>query len=120
VLRRGTTFIRIGHIWFNITEPSPESPLVLCVNFTALDDECPDDECPISRAEYRWVKDDYPTTVAFSRARLWNANSIEKCLKTGELRKPRQGDVPPRTVLKVIRIAITSRELNGDVKLFLK
>jgi len=84
-----------------------------------LDENCPDDECLISRAEYNWIKDGYPTTVAFSRARMCDAGKIVKCLADGTLRKPHQGNVPLKTVLKVIKIAMTSRELSGDLRSFL-
>jgi hypothetical protein len=119
VLAKGTTFIRHGHIWFNITEPTERNPYVLCVNFTCMDEDCPDDECPISRAEYNWVKDNYPTVIAFSRARIWDANKILKCLADGHIRKPRQGNVPPATVSKVIKVALTARELNNDLRVLL-
>jgi len=119
VLAKGTTFIRHGHIWFNLSEPTKQNPEVLCVNFTCMDEECPDDECPISRAEYNWVKDDYPTTIAFSRAKVWDSGKIEACLANGELRKPHQGNVPKATVQKVIETAKKSRELSADQKDFL-
>jgi hypothetical protein len=119
VLAKGTTFIIHGHIWFNITEPTEQNPYVLCVNFTALDEDCPDDECPISRAEYAWVKDDYPTTIAFSRAKIWDAGKILRCLKDGTLRKPRQGNVPHATVLKVIKVALNARELSNDLRVMI-
>jgi hypothetical protein len=119
VLSKGTTFIRNGHIWFNLTEPDGKDPHVLCVNFTCLDEQCPDDECQINSAEYNWVKDDYPTVIAFSRARLWDAGKIVACLKKGLIRKPDQGDVPPATVAKVIQVALKSRELSADFKLWL-
>jgi hypothetical protein len=119
VLPKGTTFIRHGHIWFNLTEPKEKNRHVLCVNFTCLDDECTDDECPITRAEYDWVKDEYPTTIAFSRAQIWDADKIAKCLETRTLRKPRQGNVPATTVMKVYCVALLSRELSDDLRAFL-
>ena len=119
MLPKGTTFIKSGHIWFNITEPTAQNPSVLCVNLTCLDSECPDDECIITGAEYGWIKDGYPTTVAFSRARSWDANKILECLRSGTLRKPRQGDVPQSTVSKVVRVALTARELNSDLRAML-
>lgn len=119
MLLKGTTFIRYGHIWFNLTEPDVKDPHVLCVNFTCLDDQCPDDECQISMEEYDWVKEDYPTVIAFSRARLWDAAKIVACLKSGFLRKPHQGDVPAATVAKVFEAALKSKELSADLKLWL-
>jgi hypothetical protein len=116
VFAKGTTFIRDRHIWFNITEPTPNDPYVLCVNFTCLDEECPDDECPVTREEYGWIMENYATTIAFSRARLWDANKISECLKNGSLRKPRQGDVPIATMMKVIAVAKVSRELSADLR----
>lgn len=120
MLPKGTTFIRHGHIWFNITEPTAQNPHVLCVNLTCLDEDCPDDECTISPEEYNWVKDGYPTAIAFSRAKMWDANKIKWCLQNGDLRKPKQGDVPLKTVAKVIKAALNARELNNDLRTLLR
>ena len=120
MLQKGTTFIRSGHVWFHITERTPKNPSVLCVNLTCLDDQCPDDECHINKSEYSWVRDGYATAVAFSRARIWNGDSIEKCLRNGLLSEPHQEDVPKSTVLKVIKAALSSRELNADCRALLK
>jgi len=120
MLPKGTTFIRHEHIWFNISEPTQECSDVLCVNFTCLDDECPDDECPITPQEYAWVKVGYPTTIAFSRAKIWDAKKIVACIQSGELRKPHQGNVPATTVLKVIKVALIARELNDDFRALLR
>jgi len=81
VLEKGTTFIRSGHIWFNLTEPKKHDSSVLCVNFTTLDDECPDDECQILPSEYKWIENNHPTVIAFSRARIWDAEKIKSCLE---------------------------------------
>jgi len=85
-----------------------------------MDEDCRDDECPITPAEYSWVKDDYPTTVAFSRAKVWNADKILTCLGNGALRKPHQGNVPPTTILKVIGVALISRELSDKLRKLLR
>jgi hypothetical protein len=114
VLAKGTTFIRKGHVWFNLTVPTARRPYVVCVNFTTLDEDCPDDECLITESEYVWV--DHPTSIAFSRAQLWDGRKIAECLMRGELRKPREGDVPTATVDKVYRAAILSRELSDDLR----
>lgn len=119
MLEKGTTFIRSGHIWFNLTEPKKHDSSVLCVNFTTLDDECPDDECQILPSEYKWIENNHPTVIAFSRARIWDAEKIKSCLVSGTLKKPRFGDVPKSTVSKVLKIAQKSRELNSDLKKFL-
>jgi hypothetical protein len=119
VLAKGTTFIRSGHIWFNLTEPTRHSPLVLCVNLTTLDDECPDDECLIESSEYSWVEDGHPTTIAFSRARIWDAEKIESCLADGKLKKPHDGDISKSTLNKILKIALKSGQLNCDFKKFL-
>jgi hypothetical protein len=86
------------------------------VNFTTLDDECPDDECSIQPSEYKWIKDDHPTAIAFSRARIWDSKKIVDCLARGILKKPSSGDVPKATVNKVLKIALKSVELNSDFK----
>jgi hypothetical protein len=119
VLEKGTTFIRNGHVWFTLTEPKKNDPRVLCVNFTTLDDECPDDECHILPSEYKWIEENHPTTIAFSRARIWDSEKIKSCLANGTLKKPRFGDVPKSTVSKVLKSAAKSIELNGDLKAFL-
>ena len=121
MLPRGTTFIRDGHVWFNISEPTTANQQVLCVNLTSLDEDCPDDECLIACAEYSWVDDRHPTptAVAFSRARLWDAQKLIMCLKKGILKKPRQGDIPKTTVAKIVKLAVNSRELSEELKAFL-
>ena len=116
MLEKGTTFIRSGHIWFNLTEPTKHNSRVLCVNFTTLDAECPDDECQIQSSEYKWIEDNHPTAIAFSRARLWDAEKIKSCLADGTLKKPRFGNVPKSTVNKVLKIAAKSIQLNSDFK----
>lgn len=116
MLEKGTTFIRSGHIWFNLTEPTKHNSRVLCVNFTTLDAECPDDECQIQSSEYKWIEDNHPTAIAFSRARPWDAEKIKSCLADGTLKKPRFGNVPKSTVNKVLKIAAKSIQLNSDYK----
>ena len=116
MLEKGTTFIRQGHIWFNLTEPTRHSTSVLCVNLTTLDDECPDDECLIECAEYKWVEDGHPTAIAFSRARIWDSEKIESSLANGTLKKPHHGDVSKTTVNKVLKVAAKSVQLNSDFK----
>jgi hypothetical protein len=104
-------------LWFTLTEPTADDSRVLWVNLTTLDDECPDDECLIDSSEYGWV--DHPTAVAFSRARLWNADKIVSAISSGILKKPRQGDIPRSTIAKVLSSAARSRELSRDLKDFL-
>ena len=116
MLDKGTTFIRAGHVWFNISEPTATNRKVLCVNLTCLDDECPDDECTISPVEYSWVKEGYLTTVAFSRAKVWDADNILACLKNGTLSQPGHGNIPANTISKVVKIALSSKELSDNLK----
>jgi len=119
VLPKGTTFFRNNHVWFNLTEPSTHRLEVVCVNFTTLDEDCPDDECIVTQADYAWIEAGHPTAIAFSRAQLWDGEKIAECLRNGALRKPRQGDVPAATVAKVYRAAITSNQLSEDLRAFL-
>jgi hypothetical protein len=119
VLSAGTTFIWDGHIWFNLTEPIKKNSQVLCVNLTTLDEDCPDDECPISRSKYNWVKTGHSTTVAFSRAKVWDANKIESALNNGTLKKPWQGNIPKTTIAKILKVAVNAKELSKDLKAFL-
>ena len=119
MLPKGTSFIRRGHIWFTLTEPIKGNPDVLCVNLTTLDDECVDDECFITPSDYWWVEDNHRTVVAFSRARIWNATKIVETLKEGTLRKPREGDIPPATIVKIVKAALKSNQLSNDLKAML-
>jgi hypothetical protein len=50
---------------------------------------------------------------------IWNADKIAQCLEAGSLRRPRQGNVPATTVLKVITVALISRELSDDLRALL-
>ena len=119
MLPKGTTFFRSKHVWFTLSEPSRTNRDVLCVNLTCLDEECPDDECQVTHAEFAWVKEGYLTTVAFSRAQIWNADKLLSCLQSGSLSKPHGGDIPPATISKIIEIAKRSRELSDDQKALL-
>lgn len=119
MLLRGTAFIRGQHVWFSITEPTALHSNVLCINLTSLDEECPDDECQLTNADYAWVKDGHKTAVAFSRAQIFDPVKIEKCIRSGILKTPHQGNVPAITLEKVIAAARSSRELSSDKKALL-
>jgi len=68
------------------------------------------------QSECDWVEAGHPTVIAFSRARIWDADKIELSLSDGTLRKPRQGNVSKSLVAKVIKAALKSRELSEDFK----
>ena len=112
----GTAFVWDNHVWFVLSAPDLRGQ-VLCVNLTTLDEECPDDECILSEADYAWIG--HSTAVAFSRARLWDAAKIGAALAGGALERPQPNTIPWATVEKVRKSAIASRGLRKEWKALL-
>ena len=117
MLSKGAAFIRDGHVWVVLSEPAANNGQVLCANITSFDDECPDDECFLTAQDYSWVK--HQSVIAFSRARIWNAGKISKCIQDGTLKCPHPKSLPPATVSKIIEIGLLSRELSQEQKAYL-
>jgi hypothetical protein len=109
----GTAFFRLEHVYFVLSDPTPQGK-VLCVNFTTLDDECIDDECPVDYTDYAWIQVGHPTTIAFSKSLVLKSALIDKCLKDGTLQAPNPPIVPAATVAKVAAVGKTSRELSQE------
>ena len=86
---------------------------------SSLDEECPDDECFLEHSDYGWIEINHRTVVAFSRARIWNASKIQLAIAKGLIKCPVLDAVPKAAVSKVIKAALTSRELGADMKAFL-
>ena len=112
----GTAFVWDKHVWFVLSAPNPHGQ-VLCVNLTTLDEECVDDECILSQADFSWIE--HRTAVAFSRAKLWPAKKISEAIASGALERPRPNAVPLATVEKVRISAIASRGLRKEWKILL-
>jgi hypothetical protein len=109
----GTAFYRLEHVFFVLSAPTPEGK-VLCVNFTTLDDDCIDDECPVDSSDYAWIQPGHPTTIAFSKALVLDSALIDQCLQNGKLQAPNPPIVPAATCAKVALIGKTSRELSPE------
>ncbi len=102
--------LAIGAHAFVVLAVAPKSHQVLVVAWTSLDDECPDDECLL-------LPEDHPeisrsSALAFSRARLWDANKLKEALATGLFRKaePFDGAVWQRVISAARQAANLRRE----------
>lgn len=115
----GTAFVWDGHIWFVLSNPRKNSGKVLCANLTTLDEECPDDECPLAHPDYAWIQPNHKTTVAFSRAKVWEVSKIEKAIAAGIIKQPTPNTIPSVTISKIIQRAKSSRELSPEKRAML-
>jgi hypothetical protein len=73
----------------------------------------------VTRVEIWSIKPNHPTTVAFSRARVWDAVKIDQCLQNGLLHPANPPVVPANTVAKVVAIAKHARELSAEKRAML-
>jgi hypothetical protein len=117
VLSKGDAFIRNGHVWFLLSDPAANKGRVLCANITSFDEECTDDECFLTPQDYSWIK--HQSVVAFSRAKVWDAAIISKCIQDGKLKCPHPKSLPASTISKIVEIALLSRELSEEQKAYL-
>jgi hypothetical protein len=115
VVPEGSAFNWDGHVWFVLSDPLAPSGDVLCVNLTTMDDECPDDECELTNAEYAWIQPNHPTAVAFSRSKIWRVAKLKLALDRGLVTVPNPPVVPLATLNIVRNVGKTSREL-GPIK----
>jgi len=81
-----------------------------------MDDDCADDECPLSHGDYAWIEPNHPTVVAFSYARAYDVAKLEAAFRSGLLAQPKPPIIPAKTLAKIRKIAATARELDRDLK----
>ena len=112
----GEVYWREGHPWIVISEAGHPSGCLLCVNLTTLDDECPDDECILHKADYEWIEDGHPTAVAFSRARLWEEGKFLEAIRRGILTSCRPKVVSQACLKKIVTAARISKQLGSKKK----
>ena len=112
----GTAFYRHGHPYFIISDPAKNDGKVLCVNLTTVDEDCIDDECILNENDYAWIEVGHPTSVAFSKAVVWDSALIDQCLQDGKLIAANPPIVSATTVAKVAGIAKNSRELSPAMR----
>lgn len=105
MLTPGQAFWRIDHPWIIITDPIPQSGKVLCVNLTTLDEDCVDDQCILSSADYAWIKRDHPTAVAFSYAQSYDIEKLESAIQKGLLKPVTPPKIPSGTLRKIREVA---------------
>lgn len=120
-MRPGIAFMRFHgrkyHPWIVITSPIPASGGVVCVNLTTLDEDCVDDKCILSKADYAWIDDDHPTAVAFSYAQLYDVEKLGMTISKGLLKLANPTDIPAATLTKTRLIAKTA--LDEDLRKYL-
>ncbi len=101
----GQAFWRGGHPWIIITDPIPQSGAVVCVNLTTLDEDCVDDQCILTPADYGWIQ--HATAVAFSYARAWDVLKLDGVIAAGLLPPANPPQIPPKTLHTIRRVAYT-------------
>jgi len=113
----GKVYWRNGHIWVVISVPSHRSGKLLYVNLTTLDNECVDDECILSTADYGWIK--HRTAVAFTRALIAEARQFNEAIRLGLLQPGNPPSVPDQCLAKIQKAALTSKHLSNEKKMLL-
>jgi hypothetical protein len=100
------------HIWIVLTDPTRTGGDILLVNLTSLTEDCVDDACILTPADYALLT--HQTTVAYSRAQVGTAAKLDELVQSGEftLTKP----VPPATLQKLLQGARNTRELSAANK----
>lgn len=100
------------HIWIVLTNPERTGAEILLVNLTSLTDDCVDDVCVLTAADYTLLT--HETTVAYSRSMVATAPRLEDLILNGKFTElPR---VPEPTLQKILQGARDSRELSADKK----
>jgi hypothetical protein len=112
----GEVYWRDRHPWIVISESGHSSGLILCVNLTTLDEECPDDECILHKADYEWIEDEHSTAVAFSRAKLWEESKFIEAIRRGILKAGRPKSIPEACLKKILTAARMSKQLGHKKK----
>jgi hypothetical protein len=116
VSQPGEVYWRLGHPWIIISAPDHPSGKLLYVNLTTLDEDCPDDECVLTRADYSWIEDSHPTAVAFSRAKIAEARKFDEAIRQGHLRIGTLAAVSAACLVKIQRAALNSKQLSKEKK----
>lgn len=107
----GNVYWRDGHPWIVLSQAGHSSGYILCVNLTTLDEECVDDECILSKADYDWVEEKHPTAVAFSRARVWEESKFREAINRGLLTSGHPKSVSDACLKKIVKAAYSSKQL---------
>lgn len=71
-----------AHVHLIISKPSVLGP-VLVTNWTTLDEDCTDDACILNPGDHPAIS--HPSAIAYSRARLWQAQKIIMAIENGLL-----------------------------------
>ena len=63
-----------AHPWVVLSAPTLDNPKFVAANWSTLDDTCIDDACILNRADHPLIT--RPSTMIFSRARLWDSDRL--------------------------------------------
>lgn len=106
------------HRWLILSNPAQTGGDVLLVSLTTFDDECEDDECVLTPADYDEL--DHKTAVAFSFKRVGPAKALNAAVKAGEFRV--LDAMPKETLARILAaaadsdyLAVTHKALLGSV-----
>ena len=98
------------HRWLILSDPARTGGSVLLVSLTTFDDECEDDECVLTPADYTEL--DHETAVAFSFKRIGPARALNAAVKSGDFRVL---DAMPEETLKQVLKAARHSEYLGEI-----
>jgi len=100
------------HIWIVITDTARTGGEFLLVNLTSLTEECVDDACILTQADFALLTHD--TTVAYSRSQIGTNAKLDELIKQGVFTVVTS--VSGATLQKILDGAWNSRELSSDKK----
>ena len=104
-----------AHVHLILSSPSTPSSAVLVVNWTTLDEDCIDDACVLYPGDHSVIR--HPSAIAYSRARLWQAEKIMIAVKNGLLDELES--LTPAVLKRVVEGGIVSPELRPEWKAIL-
>jgi len=114
MLQLGTTLrcnLPPRHIWIVLSDPAHTEEILL-VNLTSLTDDCVDDVCILSPADFELLT--HKTTVAYSRAQIGTATKLNKLIAQGIF--TRITPVASATLHKIVSGARSTRQLSQSQK----
>ena len=101
------------HIWVIISDPAENESRFVFVNLTTLTDNCIDDVCILQNEDYIPFLTQ-PTTVAYSRHKIGDVESMEMLVNVGQFHS--MPPLPPDTLQKIINGAHITLELPRAAK----
>ncbi len=105
----------LAHPWVVLSTPKPNNPRVLVVNWTTLRESCIDDACFLDEGDHPLIG--HRSTMAYSRAKIWDATKIAFAMDQGALVPV--APVSASLLARIIAGAQRSRELSTEYRSYL-